>query len=114
MLTAVEQEQASAPKAPPKVTLPHPWAGRAVLYWRETSPGVIAPLPAMLIQPTRATEGWDLNFWRVNQMQGRTNVKFSDTPKAGCWTWLAEDAPDEADSPKRGRGRPRKEVAEEV
>ncbi len=95
-MTSLGAPVLQAPKAPAKVNLPHPWAGCSVFYWRVTNQatGEISPLPALLLAPTRGTDGaWDLNFWRLNHMQGRQQVKFSDTPKAGCWTWAAEGPP---------------------
>ncbi len=90
-MSAVEMEAPVAVKPPEaveiKVRQPHHWAGRMVFYWRQTAANEISPLPAMLLEPTRASEGWELNFWRRGQMQGRANVKHSSVPKAGCWTW---------------------------
>lgn len=91
----VKVEPKAAPPAEPKVNQPHPWAGRSVFYWRviDQTTGEIAPLPAMLIEQTRASEGWELNFWRKGQMQGRTNIKFSDKPKAFCFTFPPDAKP---------------------
>ncbi len=87
------QTPAANVKPEPKVIQPHPWAGRMAYYWRETKPGEISPLPAMLIAQTRATDGcWDLNFWRQNHMQGRSNVRHSAVPKAGCFTFPPDKA----------------------
>lgn len=91
-LDVMEAPEVCKPKEP-KVRAAHPWAGRMVVYWRETAPGELSPLPAMLLAPHRVSEGWDLNFWRVGHMQGRQDVKFSEKPKACCWTWGAEGAP---------------------
>jgi hypothetical protein len=127
MSATAEMETIEGTKhAEPKVNLPHPWAGRICFYWREVNQTTheISPLPAMLIAPTRASDGWDLNFWRLSQMQGRANVKFSATPKAGCFTWAVEnptgnvpssneDAAVSDEPLRRGPGRPRKIHEEE-
>jgi hypothetical protein len=96
-----ELEATAAPKAiEPKVIPLHAWAGRQVFYWRITNAatGEISPLPAMLIAPTfknalAGTEGWDVNVFRPGQIRGQRNVKFSDKPRAGYWTWGPQGAP---------------------
>ena len=87
----------------PKVNPPHPWAGRIVFYWRavNSATGELSPLPAMLIEKTRASDGWELNFWRRGQMQGRSSVKHSDKPKAGCFTLPPNMVAMEAPTPGR-------------
>ncbi len=94
-MTATELEHPAAVAAPsePKVNAPHAWAGRMVFYWRVTNQatGELSPLPAMLLEPTRGSDGWTLNFWRYNAMQGRQQVKHSEKPRAGCFTFAAGD-----------------------
>jgi hypothetical protein len=95
--------EAHAPEtngAAPKIVPVHPWAGMQVCYWRITNAltGEISPLPAMLIQPTfranrEGTESWDVNVFRTGQLRGQRDVKRSDTPRAGCWTWGPQGAP---------------------
>jgi len=84
----------------PKVNHPHAWAGRFIFYWREINSvtGEIGPLPGVLIEPSRplADGSWDLNFWRKGSMQGRSQVKFSEKPKAGCFTFRPGEKPKEA------------------
>jgi hypothetical protein len=93
----IEQPAAKPPEAKPapRVAPVHPWIGSAVFYWRiiNQATGEIGALPAMLLAPTRGTEGsWDLNFWQPNRMQGRQAVRFSREPAQGCWTWPDADA----------------------
>ncbi len=84
----LDRPQTTAPAKPePKVEPPHPWAGLRVFYWREVRPGVIGALPAMLLEPTRALGGWNLNFWRRGSMQGRERVQHAAEPKAGAFTF---------------------------
>lgn len=109
--TALLDAPQAAVATPPerKVHTAHPWVGKAVLYWRITqqTTGAISPLPAMLIQPGPRQDGsWDLNVHRVGAIQGRNGVRFSETPRAGCWTWPQEEAPAKAEKETpTGKGR---------
>jgi hypothetical protein len=94
-MSATQESEPKAAPPEPKANQPHPWAGRLVFYWRAVNQatGELAPLPATLLEPTRCVDGgWDLNFQRRGQVQGRQGVKFSEKPKAGCFTWPPKPA----------------------
>ena len=116
---------APLPPAEPKVNPPHAWTGRAVYYWRvsDLATGALSAMPAMLIEPSRqpmgnkvppGQEGWELNSYRRGQMMGRSNVKYSEKPKAGCWSWMPVPAltPTPAPAPAPSPDVPKTPVAE--
>lgn len=102
----------AAPKAEakePKVNLPHASVGKTVLYWRIANQmtGEISASPAIVLQTAvgAGDSAFDLNVFRLGTVMSRPNVKPSDKPKAGCFTWLTTSESEPTKSTKQTKAK---------